>query len=162
VTIFDYGVIIILASSVVVSLMRGLVREILSLASWVVAFIVANAYGAELAKMLPAAIPGEVVRTIVAFITLFIGVRIVMGLFSMALGAIISAAGLGIVDRGLGAVFGFARGIIFVLAAVIVCGMTDVPQQAYWKDAMLSPLAERAVRIVKPMLPESLARHVHF
>jgi membrane protein required for colicin V production len=162
VTVFDYVVIIILASSVVISLMRGLVREVLSLASWIVAFVVANAYGAELAKMLPEAVPGEVVRTIVGFVALFIGVRIVMGLFSMALSALISAAGLGIVDRGLGAVFGFARGIIFVFAAVIVCGMTDIPKQAFWKDALLSPLAEQGVRTVKPMLPDSLARHVHF
>jgi membrane protein required for colicin V production len=162
VTVFDYVVIIILVSSVVVSLMRGLIREVLSLASWVVAFVVANAYGAELAKMLPAAVPGEVVRTIVGFVALFIGVRIVMGLFSMALSALISAAGLGIVDRGLGALFGFARGIIFVFAAVIVCGMTDLPQQALWKEALLSPVAERGVRLVKPMLPDSLAQHVHF
>ena len=161
-TVFDYVVITILAASVVVSLMRGLVREILSLASWVIAFVVANAYGAELAKMLPAAVPGEVVRTIVGFVALFIGVRILMGLVSMAVGALVSAAGLGIVDRGLGALFGFARGIIFVFAAVIVCGMTTMPQQAFWKEALLSPMAENGVRLVKPMLPDSLAQHVHF
>ena len=161
-TLFDDVVIIILAASVVISLMRGLVREILSLGSWVVAFVLANAYGAELAKMLPAAVPGEVVRTMVGFVALFIGVRIVMGLVSVAISALVSAAGLGIVDRGLGAVFGFARGIIFVFAAVIVCGMTDMPQQAFWKNALLSPMAERGVRLVKPMLPDSLAQHVHF
>jgi membrane protein required for colicin V production len=162
VTVFDYVVIIILAASVVISLMRGLVSEILSLASWVVAFVVANAYSAELAKMLPAAVPGEAVRTMVAFVALFIGVRIVMGLVSAAVSALVSAAGLGIVDRGLGALFGFARGIIFVFAAVIVCGMTDMPQQAFWKNALLSPMAESGVRLVKPLLPESLAQHVHF
>lgn len=161
-TVFDYVVIIILAASVVISLMRGLVREILSLASWVIAFVVANAYGAELARMLPAAVPGEVVRTIVGFVGLFIGVRIVMGLVSMAVSALVSAAGLGIVDRGLGALFGFARGIIFVFAAVIVCGMTSMPQQAFWKKALLSPMAERGVRFVAPMLPDSIAKHVHF
>ncbi len=161
-TVFDYVVITILAASVVVSLMRGLVREILSLASWVIAFVVANAYGAELAKMLPAAVPGDVVRTIVGFVALFIGVRIVMGLVSMAVSALVSAAGLGLVDRGLGALFGFARGIIFVFAAVIVCGMTSMPQQAFWKEALLSPMAESGVRTMKPMLPDSLAQHVHF
>lgn len=161
-TLFDYAVIIILVASVVISLMRGLVSEILSLASWVVAFVVANAYGAQLATMLPAAVPGEVVRTIVGFIALFIGVRIVMGLVSVAISALVSAAGLGLVDRGLGALFGVARGIVFVFAAVIVCGMTSLPQQAFWKEALLSPMAESGVRLVKPMLPVSLAQHVHF
>jgi membrane protein required for colicin V production len=162
VTLFDYLVLMVLAASVVISTMRGLLREILSLLSWVVAFVLANAYSARLASMLPDLIPGEVVRTMVAFIVLFIGVRMLMGLVSMALSALVSAAGLGIVDRGLGGLFGLGRGIVLVLAAVMVCGMTSMPQQAFWKNALLSPMAETGVRTVKPFLPDSLARNVHF
>ena len=81
-TIFDYLVLFVLVASVVISTMRGLVREILSLVGWVVAFVVANAYGATLAPMLPAMIPGEAVRLMVAFVALFLGVRILMGLLS--------------------------------------------------------------------------------
>ena len=52
-TIFDYLVLFVLVSSVVISTLRGLVKEILSLLGWIVAFVVANAYGARLAPMLP-------------------------------------------------------------------------------------------------------------
>lgn len=161
-TIFDYLVLFVLVSSVVISTLRGLVKEILSLLGWVVAFVVANAYGAQLAPLLPELIPGATARLIVAFIALFLGVRILMGLLSLAVGALVEATGLSLADRGLGGLFGLARGIVIVLAAVILCGMTSIPQQAFWKDALLSPMAETGARTVKPFLPAALAQHVRF
>ena len=118
-TIFDYVVLFILISSVIISTLRGLVKEILSLAGWVVAFVVANAFGAKLAPMLPSLIPGTAVRLMVAFIALFLGVRVLMGLLSLAIGALIQATGLSLADRGLGGLFGLGRGIVIVLAGEI-------------------------------------------
>ena len=161
-TIFDYLVLFVLVSSVVISTLRGLVKEILSLLGWIVAFVVANAYGARLAPMLPDLLPGDTARLILAFIVLFLGVRILMGLLSLAIGALVEASGLSLADRGLGGLFGLARGIVIVLAAVILCGMTAIPQQAFWKDALLSPMAETGVRTVKPFLPAALAQHVRY
>lgn len=161
-TIFDYLVLFVLVSSVVISTLRGLVKEILSLLGWVVAFVLANAYGAALAPMLPGMIPGGTVRLIVAFIALFIGVRILMGLLTLAMTAVVNATGLSLADRGLGGLFGLARGIVIVLAGVILCGMTSIPQQAFWRNALLSPIAESGARTVKPFLPAALAQHVQF
>ncbi|MBQ5946933.1 CvpA family protein [Massilia sp. DD77] len=161
-TIFDYLVLFVLVSSVVISTLRGLVKEILSLLGWIVAFVVANAYGAKLAPMLPELIPGETARLILAFIVLFLGVRILMGLLSLAIGALVEATGLSLADRGLGGLFGLARGIVIVLAAVILCGMTAIPQQPFWRDALLSPMAETGARTVRPFLPAALAQHVRY
>jgi membrane protein required for colicin V production len=162
VTIFDYLVLFVLICSIVISTLRGLVKEILSLLSWIVAFVVANAYGETLAQWLPDVVPGSTTRLIVGFIVLFIGVRILMGLLTMTLDAVIKATGLTLVDRGLGCFFGLARGIVIVLAAVLLCGMTAIPQQAFWKDALLSPLAVRAAHTVLPFLPGSFARRIKF
>jgi membrane protein required for colicin V production len=162
VTIFDYLVIFVMVTSVIISLLRGLVKEVLSLAGWVVAFVVANAYAAALAVMLPAVVPGAVLRLFLAFVALFIGVRILMGLLSMALGALLDAGGLSLFDRALGAVFGVGRGLVIVLTAVILCGMTSLPQQDFWKDALFSPFAESGARIVKTFLPAAMAQHVNF
>ncbi len=161
-TIFDYLVLFVLVSSVIISTLRGLVKEILSLLGWIVAFVVANAYGATLAPMLPELLPGETARLIMAFVLLFLGVRILMGLLSLAIGALITATGLSLADRGLGGVFGLARGIVIVLAAVILCGMTSIPQQDFWRNALLSPMAETGARTVKPFLPAALAQHVNY
>lgn len=162
VTIFDYLVLLVLICSIVISTLRGLMKEILSLLSWIVSFVVANAYGEELATLLPDMIPGSATRLIIAFIALFIGVRLLMALLSAAVDALIKASGLTVADRGLGGLFGLGRGMVIVLAAVLVCGMTAVPQQPFWKNALFSPLAETAARTVKPFLPGDFARHVQF
>jgi membrane protein required for colicin V production len=162
VTIFDYLVIFVLVCSIVISTLRGLVKEILSLLGWVVSFVVANAYGQDLARLLPDAIPGDTTRLIAAFIALFIGVRLLMMLLNMAVDAVIKASGLTLADRGLGGLFGLGRGLVIVLAAVLLCGMTAIPRQPFWKEAVLSPLAETAARTVKPFLPGEFARHVQF
>lgn len=161
-TIFDYLVLFILICSVVISTLRGLVKEILSLLSWIVSFVVANAYSDSLAQLLPDMVPGSIMRLIVAFIALFIGVRLLMMLLSKAIDALVKASGLTLADRGLGGLFGLGRGLVLVLAAVLVCGMTAIPQQSFWKDALLSPMAETAARTVKPFLPGGVARHVQF
>lgn len=161
-TIFDYLVLFILVCSIVISTLRGLVKEMLSLISWVVAFFLANAYGESLAALLPESIPGALTRLIVAFVVLFIGVRILLMLLSMAVEAVIKATGLTVADRGLGGLFGLARGLVIAMAAVLLAGMTALPQQPFWKDALLSPLAETAARTLKPYLPGDFARHVHF
>ena len=159
---FDYLVLFVLVASVVISTMRGLVKEILSLLGWAVAFVVANAYGATLAPMLPALLPGGTVRLMVAFVALFLGVRILMGLLTLAVDALVQAAGLSLADRGLGGLFGLARGIVIVLFGVILCSMTAIPQQDFWKNALLAPMAETGARTVKPFLPAALAQHVQF
>ena len=161
-TLFDYIVLLILLCSVVISTMRGLIKEILSLVSWVVAFVLANAYSELVSGWLPAVFPGQIVRLIVAFLALFIGVRLLMALVMRAVDAIIKASGMSLADSGLGGIFGLARGCVLVLAAVLVCGMTAIPQQAFWKNALLSPLAETAAQTVIPFLPASISGHVRF
>ncbi len=161
-TIFDYLVLFVLLCSIVISSLRGLVKEILSLFSWIVSFTVANAYGDTLATLLPDTIPGHSTRLIAAFIVLFIGVRLLMMLLTIAIDALIKAAGLTLADRGLGGLFGLARGLVIVLAAVMLCSMTAIPQQGFWKDALLSPLAETAAHTVKPFLPGDFSRHIKF
>ena len=161
-TLFDYLTLFVLVASVIISTTRGVVREVLSLASWVAAFMVANLYGETLAQLLPDALPGALTRLIVAFVVLFIGTRLLMGLLMLMCESLIKATGLSFLDRSLGSVFGFARGLLIVLVTVVLCGMTAIPQQAFWKDAMLSPYAESAARSVKPFLPDEFARHVQF
>jgi membrane protein required for colicin V production len=162
VTIFDYLVLLVLFASIVISMMRGLVKEILSLVSWVVALVVANLYGEALAELLPNMIPGHATRLIVAFIALFIAVKLLMMLLTMAVDAVIKAGGLSIADRGLGGLFGLARGVVIVLVAVLLCGMTAIPQQAFWKNALLRPLTETLARTAMPFLPGSVVSHVKF
>ena len=159
-TVFDYLVLFILITSIIISTLRGLIKEMLSLLSWIVAFLVANAYGVRLAELIP--LQAQASRLIVAFVALFIGVHLLMWLLSRTLAALIEASGLKLVDRGLGSLFGLARGCIIVLAVMLVCGMTSLPQQDFWQRALLRPTIEAAALTVKPFLPGNFARYVKF
>ena len=161
-TAFDYVVLAILAASIVISLLRGLVREVLSLAAWLAAFVIANRYGADLAALLPAAVPEGTLRLVTGFGVLFVGTLLLSSLLSLAIARVVEAAGLKVVDRGLGGLFGLARGVLIVMTVVILAGLTDLPRQPVWRDALLSGLAETAVRTFKPWLPDDWARHVNF
>jgi membrane protein required for colicin V production len=162
VTAFDYLVILILLCSIVISTFRGLVREVLSLVSWAVAFFVANAYGETLSMLLPDVIPGGLTRLIGAFVVLFISARLLMALVMMAVEAGIRSTGLTVMDRGLGGLFGLGRGVLIVMTFVLLCGLTAIPSQPFWTQALLSPLAETAAITIKPYLPGELARRIQF
>lgn len=161
-TAFDYVVLAILVASIVISVFRGLVREVLSLVAWLAAFVVANLYGSWMASLLPDSIPGATVRVMIGFGVLFVATLLLFALVNRAIAHIVSASGLKVVDRGLGGLFGLARGVLIVLTLAILAGLTGLPKEPVWRDAVLSPLTESAVRTVKPWLPETWARHVPF
>lgn len=161
-TLFDYVLIFIIVCSVVISTMRGLVKEILSLISWIIALVVANAYGETVAAWLPEVIPGHLAKVIIGFLALFIAVKLLMALLMRAVDALIKASGLSLADRGLGGLFGFARGCVIVMSLALVCGMTAIPQQAFWQQALFSSMTESAVKTAMPFLPGSVTKHVRF
>jgi len=159
-TLFDYVVLFIFITSIIIGTLRGLFKEVLSVAGWVVAFLVANAYGVKLAELIP--FEEQSLRLITAFVSLFVLTRLLMSLLTMAIDSIVTATGLKLMDRGLGSLFGIARGAIIVLALMLLGGLTDLPQQVFWKQALSRPMLETAALNIKPFLPGAFARHVQF
>jgi membrane protein required for colicin V production len=161
-TAFDYAVLLIVGVSILISVMRGLVREALALVGWVVAFWVAAHYTVPLAPLLPHAIPNETLRMLAAFVGLFLGSLLVATLLTIALAELVKKLGMGAVDRGLGALFGLVRGLLIVLVLVLLAGLTPLPHQNYWRNAMLSAPFEALVAVVNPWLPEQLAKRISY
>ncbi len=161
-TLFDYAVLAILLVSVIISVLRGLVREILSLIGWVAAFVAANLFSSDVAELLPAVLGHPVLRLIVAFLLLLLGGALLMAIINWGILRAIAAAGMQLADRGLGGLFGLARGLVIVVALVMVGGMTRAPQMDFWKDAIFASLAEAAVKTVLPFLPADIAGKVKF
>lgn len=161
-TLFDYAVLLILAASIVVSVLRGLVREILSLIGWIAAFVVASLFAEDVAQMMSATLDPKGIGLVAGFMIVLVGMALVSAIVSWGIMKAIAAAGMSLADRGLGGLFGLGRGLIIVVALAIVCGMTPVPQQPFWKQAMFSPLVETMVETVRPFLPAEVASRVKF
>lgn len=161
-TVFDYGVLTLLATSVLLGLWRGVVSEILALASWVVAFLVARAQAWRVVPWLGGQVADPTLRLAAGFAVVFVGVLVVFLLARLLLSMLLRAAGLGLLDRLLGACFGVLRGGLAVLAVVAVGGMTALPKTAWWREAALSPPLETAVIAAKPWLPVEMAQRIRF
>ena len=161
-TWIDYAVIAIVGLSILLSVIHGLVREILSLVSWVVAFMVAQMFAAEVALLLPAAFTNQSLRLLAAFLAVFVAVLVVMTLLAMAVSGLIRTAGLGFADRALGAVFGLVRGVAIVMIAVLLAGLTALPRQTAWRHAMFSEPLVILANWVKVWLPDDLAKHINY
>jgi len=160
-TIFDYVVLVVFAISILLSIIRGIVREVLSIAGWIVAFVAASTYATDFEPFVPAEIGGSL-RIIAAFIIIFIATLLVAVLITMLLNSLIKNIGLGFIDRILGAFFGFARALIIVLVMVLIAGLTALPQQPLWQEAMFSETLVSVAEQVKTWLPDDLSRYISY
>jgi membrane protein required for colicin V production len=161
-TSFDYIVLLIVGISIVVSMMRGAVRELLALAGWIAAIYIAKTYAVELIPLLPADIPSESLKVLAAHIIVFCGVLLISSLLSIALSGLIKKIGLNWVNRFFGAFFGFARGLIIVCVLVFLAGLTSIPKDTRWTNAMFSAPLEALVIAALPWMPKVVAKHVKF
>jgi len=161
-TAFDYSVLFVIGLSIVISMMRGLVKEILSIAGWLVAIYVAKTYAYQVLPLLPDAIPSDALRIMAAFLILFLATLLLASLISITLSTVFSKLGLGWLNRFLGAFFGLARGVLIVGVIVFLAGLTNLPKDARWQNAMFSAPIEALVISVMPYLPSYISKHVHF
>jgi len=158
----DYAVLGVFAVSLALGAWRGLVREVVSILGWVIAFLAANLFAGPLGPSMPQVIPTPELRVAAAFVAVFIGALIVTSLAGLLLSKIVKGVGLGGLDRVLGAVFGAARGLLIVLAAALLAGLTSAPRQAFWRDSASGPLLARGVMAVKPLLPQTLTERLRY
>lgn len=160
-TAFDYAVMAVIALSALRGTWRGFLSEVFGLVGWIVAFLVACRFVGLVVPWIPANWPGgALTQWLIAFAVIVVGVILVAGVASAVLSRLVQATGLSGVDRSLGLLFGLARGVVLVLILVALAGLTELPKQAFWRDALLRPYAEQGVRELKPLLPEALAAYV--
>lgn len=161
ITAFDYAILFVLLASGLIGVLRGLVREVLSLAGWILAFWVAYTYCGVAASWMPEGLPGGAfVHTVAGFVLLFVLTVIGTALVGTLLAQVLTSTGLKPADRGLGFIFGVLRGIVLVLFIVTLGGLTKLPEEPFWRDALMRPYVAEIMRFVQPWLPPELGRYV--
>ncbi len=161
-TALDYAVLGVVAVSVLWGAWRGLVRELISLAGWVIAFLAANLFAGPLAERLPGALRTPELRLLAAYVAIFIASLVVTTLLGFLLSKLAKAAGLGGLDRALGALFGLARGALIVVAFALVAGLTSLPKKPLWKDSASGALLARTAAALKQALPPAFAERLRY
>ena len=158
----DYIILATIAISALVSLMRGFVREAISLAGWILAFWLALSFMDEVAALIAGQISVPSLRLGLAFFVLFIVTLLLTAVVNYFAGLLVSKTGLSGTDRVLGMVFGAARGALIVALLVLLAGLTALPRDRWWQQSVLIVHFQALALEVRSFLPAEIAGYFNF
>jgi membrane protein required for colicin V production len=156
----DWILLAVLGLSLLLGVWRGIVQEVLSLAGWVVAFYVSQLYAPLAAAWLPMEGSSQMLRYAAGFVVVFIAVLVATVLVSWVVKKLVSAVGLGPLDRLLGSVFGLLRGVVILLAATVIVGMTPMRETEAWRQAQGAQWLQQMLHVLKPVLPADFGKYL--
>jgi membrane protein required for colicin V production len=136
----DWAIIAVLGISALISVVRGFVKEVVSLLIWLAAAIIASIFHDQLAAVMADLIDTPSLRMLAAWVILFVAVLLVGSILNYLLGKLVQATGLSGTDRLLGLLFGIVRGLIIVMVILtIVPKMLPVMEDQWWLESTLIP-----------------------
>lgn len=138
----DWVIVAVLVISALLGVMRGMLREAISLTTWVAALLLGRTFGPQIAEMLKPYLENELLRTALGY-ALTVLIIIMLGSIAGRIGkTLVNASGLGNFDRALGLLFGALRGVAILIILVAIAGLTPMAKESVWRDSMLVPMLE--------------------
>ncbi len=135
----DIAILTIIALSALISVIRGFVREVLSLLVWIAAFWIGIRFSPQVAVYLEGYIASPTLQIGVAFTVLFVVTLLVGALVNYLAGQLVGRTGLTGTDRLIGIIFGVARGVVVVAVLLLAAGLTALPREPWWQESTLIP-----------------------
>jgi membrane protein required for colicin V production len=154
----DALLLVVLAASVVVGIVRGFVFEVLSLLGWVAAWFGAQWAAPQLAPALPVGTPGGALNLGAAFLVCFVLALVLWVLLARLIRLLLHATPLSLPDRLLGAGFGALRAGVLGLALATVVGLTPAAQSQGWRQSQGARWLGEVILFLKPLLPAEAQR----
>ncbi len=155
-TVVDVVVIFVIFLSALFSLLRGFVKEAISLATWIIAIWLAATFAPQLADALPSNIESEAARQAIGFGVLFVLTLMVGTLVNMLVSQVVKKTGLSGADRIFGVAFGILRGGLIIIVFVIIGGMTPLPDTDWWQSSTLLQWFESTAIVIQEYIPDDL------
>jgi len=150
----DYILIAIVGLSMVLSLWRGFVREIISLIGLVAAFLAASRLSGRTGDFLGQWISNPTGADIAGFALIFVVVMILVGLVGAIIRRLVDLAALTATDRTLGVFFGAARGMLLISLCFLVYTSYTKPDATWLKQSQLTPYAIELGNILGGLIPQ--------
>ncbi len=150
---FDYILITIVGLSMVLSLWRGFVREIISLVGLVLAFFLASRFAGDASGLLDQWITQNNLANIAAFVLIFVLVMFAVGMVGFIVRKLVDLAALTATDRTLGMFFGAARGFLLIGTAFLMYTAYAKPDQPWMQKSALTPYAIQLSEFIGKTIP---------
>jgi membrane protein required for colicin V production len=158
--LLDWVFVAVLVLSMGLGAWRGLVSEVMSVANWLAAFVLAQWLATDVGRYLPMGGVSEVLRFAAGFVIVFIVVALIGGFLVWVLTKWVESSGLRRVDRALGAGFGVLRGVILLLALAVVLEMSPMKASSWWRNSVSAEASVAVLKVLKPVLPEVMAKYL--
>lgn len=146
---FDLALLIAILLSAVMGLMRGLLKEVLSLVTWVVAVLLALAFGPTFTEWFPLTqgstaghdavgglVRSDTVGLAIGFVAVFVLTLIAGSLIQWGVAKLVASTGLTGTDRLLGFLFGAGRGVVVCIVLLIAIRPFAVETE-WWRTSQL-------------------------
>ena len=154
VTVLDIVVLVVVLISAVLAMVRGFVREVLSVASWVAAAAAAYFLYKPVMPLIAPYVESKTVQTIIAAASIFFVALIVASYITMKISDFVIDSRVGAVDRAFGFVFGAVRGVLLLVIALIFFDWLVPNPPAWVADARTKPMLDNIGQQIMAALPE--------
>src|SRR5437660_2041386 len=156
ITLLDFILIGVMLVSALLAMIRGFMREVLSIAAWVIA-AAATLYA--YAKLLPYAktyFNNDVVAAAAVIGGTFLGTLIIVSVITVRFSDMVLDSRVGALDRTLGFLFGLGRGLIIVVVAFLFFAWLVPPrtQPSWVANAKSTVVLQRTGDWLISMLPD--------
>jgi membrane protein required for colicin V production len=158
---FDYFILTVLIVSSIYGVYRGLIKEVLSLTGLVLSFYLASNFDNSLANLVPIENKSDFL-IISAFILIFVSTLILTSLLIKIISKVLKFAGLSILNRFFGFIFGMARGLVVVLVILYLNQLIPFINLIDPTESTLIPLLDPIFSIVLEYLPNYQSTHVEY
>jgi len=151
--LIDYCLLAIVAISAIAGLLRGLIREVLSLLAWVISAWAALHYAAPVSHLFDQVIAVPSLRIVAAFGVIFLATLLIVSLVGWLISKLLDSTGLSGMDQLAGLIFGGLRGILIASVLAFLGSMTPLTQDTWWKESRLLPTFQSLAVWLRGRLP---------
>lgn len=150
----DYVICAVLVISVIMGALRGFTRETFSLVTWIVSFWLAWRFGARVGSMFGVHLANPGLRLYLGYAAVFIVVLLVGAVISAILVRLVRSSPLAGPDRSLGAGLGLLRGLLLVIAGIMLAAVNGERNSTWWHQSLIVPRLAPVAQDLRTLVPD--------
>ncbi len=133
--VLDLVIIIIIIASSLMGLLRGFVKEALSVGAWIISTWVAVGFGDELSATVSGYVDSQILVLVISYGGLFFGTLIFSSIINFLIANVVKMTGFTFTDRMMGVLFGFLRGVLFIAIIALAAKILSFDDASWWSSS---------------------------